>query len=291
MLDELKTFIAVVDYNNFTHAALHLNISQPTVSTHIKNLESLYETKLIIRSVHSKQIIITDSGYFLYQKAKEILKLVNQSQIGIHSNSQTLSGHLKIGASLTIGECFLPRILASFSAQYPDITYEVTIENTECIVEKVKKMKIDIGLIEGMATASDFQQHYFSEDEMVLIFSPISPLNSCPFSSELLSKQCWLARESGSGTRAYLDLFLSKNKVVPKSFLVLGSNGILKESVKNNLGISLISKQAVANELQCHELSMLPLPEVFKRQYSYILPLHANLDPILKVFIDALINC
>ena len=63
MLDELRTFIAVVEYKNFTRAAEHLNLSQPSVSTHIKNLEKIFDVTLINRTVKQKTILITESGY------------------------------------------------------------------------------------------------------------------------------------------------------------------------------------------------------------------------------------
>ena len=70
MIDELKTFIAVVDFKNFTRAGESINLSQPSVSTHIKNLESYFNTQLINRSIKQKNIVITESGYLLYKKAK-----------------------------------------------------------------------------------------------------------------------------------------------------------------------------------------------------------------------------
>ena len=77
MIDELKTFIAVVDFKNFTRAGESINLSQPSVSTHIKNLESYFNTQLINRSIKQKNIVITESGYLLYKKAKEILHKKN----------------------------------------------------------------------------------------------------------------------------------------------------------------------------------------------------------------------
>ena len=75
MLEELKTFIAVVEYKNFTRAGEYLKLSQPSVSTHIKNLERSFGVTLINRSVKQKTIFITENGYKLYERAKEIINL------------------------------------------------------------------------------------------------------------------------------------------------------------------------------------------------------------------------
>ena len=77
MFEELKTFISVVEFKNFTKAGNHLNLSQPTVSTHIKNLENYFGTTLINRSIKQKNIFITEKGYILYKRAKEIINLMD----------------------------------------------------------------------------------------------------------------------------------------------------------------------------------------------------------------------
>ena len=90
MLDELRTFIAVVEYKNFTRAAEHLNLSQPSVSTHIKNLEKIFDVTLINRSVKQKTILITESGYKLYERAKKIVNLVDITFIDVKNSSNSL---------------------------------------------------------------------------------------------------------------------------------------------------------------------------------------------------------
>ena len=87
MLEELKTFIAVVEHKNFTRAGEYLNLSQPSVSTHIKNLESSFDVTLINRSVKQKNICITENGYKLYERAKEIINLLDITYIEVKDNN------------------------------------------------------------------------------------------------------------------------------------------------------------------------------------------------------------
>ena len=115
MIEELKSFISVVEFKNFTKAANYLNLSQPSVSNHIKSLERYFNTKLIDRSIKQKKIFITDSGELLYKRAKEILNLLNMTIEELHNTDENINGHLRIGASLTIGEYILPNFLKSFS--------------------------------------------------------------------------------------------------------------------------------------------------------------------------------
>ena len=182
MIDELKTFIAVVDFKNFTRAGESINLSQPSVSTHIKNLESYFNTQLINRSIKQKNIVITESGYLLYKKAKEILHMIDSTKAELRSLDGHVKGHLRIGASLTIGEYLLPKFLAKFSSKYPDIEFELIIENTHNICSKIKNFTLDIGLIEGTTPSSDFNQNYFLEDKMVIACSKNSDILNGVFS-------------------------------------------------------------------------------------------------------------
>lgn len=288
MIEELKTFISVVDYKNFTKAAEYLNLSQPSVSTHIKNLENIFGVTLINRSIKQKTISITESGYTLYKRAKEIISLLDVTFIDVKNLSSSVKGSLKIGASLTIGEYILPKFLAIFSKKYPDVDIEVIIENTALISSELKKFKLDIGLIEGAASSSLFKQEYFLHDDMVLAIPYTDPLKSTEFNIENLQNKAWIAREDGSGTREYLDLFFTENKIIPKSMMLLGSNLAVKEAVKNNLGITIISKHVIAEDENRNEISSIKLDNHFTRSLSFIYPKELTLSKAASIFLDEL---
>ena len=168
MIEELKTFISVVEFKNFTKAAKYLNLSQPSVSNHIKSLERYFDTKIIDRSIKQKNIYITESGEILYKRAKTILGLLNTTMDELHNTDTGVEGHLKIGSSLTIGEYILPSFLKEFCSKYPNIQIEVIIENTKSICDKLSNILLDIGLVEGAVNLPNLSQTYFYEDKMVL---------------------------------------------------------------------------------------------------------------------------
>ena len=290
MIDELKTFIAVVDFKNFTRAGESINLSQPSVSTHIKNLESYFNTQLINRSIKQKNIVITESGYLLYKKAKEILHMIDSTKTELRSLDGHVKGHLRIGASLTIGEYLLPKFLAKFSSKYPDIEFELIIENTHNICSKIKNFTLDIGLIEGTTPSSDFNQNYFLEDKMVIACSKNSDILNGTFSIDKLQNKNWIVREEGSGTRDYINMFLTTNKIVPNNLMVLGSNYAIKEAVKNNLGITIISSYVTAPAVENNELETIELEKSYTRPFSYILPKNINTSHLTNLFIKELIE-
>ena len=288
MLEELKTFIAVVEHKNFTRAGEYLNLSQPSVSTHIKNLESSFDVTLINRSVKQKNICITENGYKLYEKAKEIINLLDITYIEVKDNNNSLKGTLKIGTSLTIGEYFLPKFISIFSKKYPDIDVEIVIENTSLICSHLKDLTLDIGLIEGTPTLGSFNQEYFLKDQLVLAFNPSNNQLINIKSYEELNNHLWIVREDGSGSREYFNMFLESNKIIPNKILVLGSNSAIKEAVKNNLGItltsSLVTEAAVANR----EICINTFNDKYYRYFSYITPKNITMSETIQVFIDEL---
>ena len=288
MFEELKTFIAVVDFKNFTKAGNHLNLSQPTVSTHIKNLETFFGTTLINRSVKQKNIFITEKGYILYKRAKEVLNLMDITYREISNNSTTVTGTLKIGASSTIGDYILPKFLSIFSEKYPDINVEIFTENTSAVCSDIRNFILDIGLIEGNLNDSNFNKGYFLKDKLILALPFESELTEDNFLFSSLQNKKWIGREHGSGTRDYLDLFLSKYKILPKSIMVVGSNYAVKESVKNKLGISIISKFIANPALENNEISTIALDNTFTRNFSYILPKDVSVSEAAQIFLREL---
>lgn len=288
MIDELKTFITVVEYKNFTKAADAINLSQPSVSLHIKHLESYFGTTLIQRSIKQKTINITQAGYLLYERSKEIIKLLNATKNDILDYGNIIKGKLHIGASFTIGEYILPAFLGKFSKTYPDLELEVTIENTHNICEKVKNFQVDLALVEGTVPSSNFTINNFYTD----IMNVTVPYNYSLLNKELsiqdLQNQTWISREVGSGTREYLNHFLDTNNIIPKNIIVFGSNYSIKEAVKNNLGITFISSLVIEDSLENQELSILKTKNIYTRPFSYILPKGSTPTKGTLVFIDML---
>ena len=149
MWEELKTFIEVVEQQSFTKAAQKLNISQPTVSLHIRRLEECFNAVLIRRSKKQKQLSVTYAGMIVYDAAKQMKSLWQFTEITVKELGSEIKGRLAIGASLTIGEYFLPAFLGRFMKRYPQLEIEVKIDNTVHICELLQSNKIDVGLVEG----------------------------------------------------------------------------------------------------------------------------------------------
>ncbi|MDF2535571.1 MAG: LysR family transcriptional regulator [Bacillales bacterium] len=288
MIEELKTFIAVVEHKNFTKAANAIHLSQPSVSLHIKHLEKYFNTTLIQRSVKQKNIYITDSGNILYERSKEVVRIIEDTKDDFLHYENIVKGRLRIGASYTIGEYLLPRFLGQFTKAYPDLELEVTIGNTHDICEKVKSFQVDIALVEGTVPSSHFIVNHFYKDTMVIAVPYNYYLINENFSSDVLGNQTWISRELGSGTRECLIQFLSTNNISANNIIVFSSNYSVKEAVRNNLGITFISSLVTEFPVVNREISIIKTPQDYTRNFSYILQKGIVPSKGTLVFIDML---
>ncbi|MFJ5563385.1 LysR family transcriptional regulator [Lysinibacillus xylanilyticus] len=270
--DALRTFITLVEVNNFTKASEILHISQPSVSLHIKNLEQEFQTTLFIRSPKSVQI--TPTGEILYKRAKQMMAIAEAAREDILTYHHEIQGTLVIGASFTIGEYILPPIIAGLQQQFPQLELQVIIGNTKEIIQYTKLLQVDIGLIEGQAQAQDHELLIkpFMQDELFIVSASNNPLaKESTITVADLQQQNWVAREEGSGTRYYLDHLFRANGLQVRSLLTISSNQGVKESVIQGLGLSLLSACVIERELKNNDIKILPLEEQhFIRTFSYL---------------------
>lgn len=291
MIDELKTFIAVVEKKSFTKTSKVVNLSQPSVSLHISNLESYFSTVLIERSNKQKNMIVTPTGKILYNNAKQILSVLKYTKEEISSYHNGPTGILKIGATMTIGEFLLPSMLGDFIKEFPNIKLEVSIESTQNIYDKFKNYEFDIALSEGAFPLSNYRNDKFYKDTMVIAASKNNSLaHKKSLTIKDLSNETWITREEASGPAHDLKTFLKNTGIHPKNFIMFGSNYAVKEAVKNNLGISLISSLVIDTSIKNEELALLRTTHDYTRYFSYIVHDENTLSNISSLFLDKLLK-
>ncbi|NOU71734.1 LysR family transcriptional regulator [Paenibacillus sp. LMG 31458] len=290
IVDTLRVFVTVAEQRNFSRAAELLNLSQPAVSLHIRNLENEFSAKLMHRS--PKHVVLTEAGEILYRQAKQILSLYEQGKQDIHLLNQKVTGSIQIGASFTIGEYILPRPLAEFAGQFPDVDISVKIANTEEISLALIANKLDLGLVEGHVTQNDLQITSYMKDEMVLIAPNNHPLSSKKtVKPDMLHDYTWIFREHGSGTRSFSDQFIHTTGLrIKQSYVFTSSQGV-KEAVSAGLGISILSRWIVRKELESGEISAIPLsPKLSERNFWIIQNKNHSSTMAINMFIRKLLE-
>lgn len=270
MIEEMKTFIAVVEENNFTRAGEKINLSQPSVSLHINKLEKYFDETLINRSSKEKKIHITENGKILYMRIKEILKVIEDTKEEFQLEKNMLTGKVKIGASFTVGENYLPKLIGKIKTNNPFLNIEIYIKNTKEILEEIDRLEIDFAIVEGDFDKSIYEYKVIHEDEMILACSKQleEKIEQMKFAD--MDKLSWVFREEGSGTRASGIEFLKEINVLPKDILVMGSNNSIKEYLRYGLGITFISKLVVFEYIESNYISWIKRELSYKRKYYLV---------------------
>ncbi|GAA2700727.1 cysJI operon transcriptional regulator CysL [Aeromicrobium ponti] len=286
--DALKTFVTLAEVKNFTKTAELLLMSQPSVSLHIKNLEKEFQTKLFHRS--PKFLKITPSGEILYDRAKQMITIYEQTRQDILEQQNTIKGELKIGASFTIGEYILPPLLLDLQKNYPELELQVTIGNTEEIIQSTRSHHVDIGLIEGQTNEKELTVIPFMQDELFIVSSNKHPLvHKKEVAITDLQNEAWIMRETGSGTREYFNHFIRSNGLKVKSLLTISSNQGIKETLINGMGISILSGSVVDRDVNQKNLSIIKIKnQEFKRTLSYVLSPIMQEKKNVSIFVEAL---
>ena len=248
----LVVFRAVAEQLSFRKAAEELYLTQPAVSLQIKALEEDLGVQLFDRS--GAHITITPAGRVLLDYAVQVNVLLVQAEHEIAALSGEHSGQLALGASTTIAQYVLPRLLGEFCREYPRVHPTLVSGNTEHIVEAVEKQKISLGFIEGPARSREVKPEPFLEDELVLIASSAHEWTErTSVCCSEISSISLLMRERGSGTRHVIELALERPRVKRNSLHImmeLDSTEAVKSAPEAGLGVGFASRWAIAKELR-----------------------------------------
>ena len=296
-LRQLQIFVAVARSGSTTAASAEVSLSQSATSSAINELERLLSLRLFDRS--GKRLLINDNGRTLLPRALALLdgaaSIERMSRDG-SAQAQTL----RIGASTTIGNYVLPKLLKQFlSGRLQENTAgwksKVTIANTEAICDAVAEFVLDVGLIEGPCHQAALSVTSWLQDELVIVASAkdlaVSNIknenNSGKIALKTLREMMWLLREPGSGTRDTTDQLLLPHLRSYQRSIEMGSSEAIKFAVSEGLGVACLSTWVVSDWLESGRLCRLQttLPKL-TRQCYLVVHRDKQLTPALKEFIS-----
>lgn len=275
MLDSrMKTFMVVAERKNFSRAADYLRISQPAVSIQIQQLEDTLGVKLFKR--YEKEITLTPAGKVLLDYAQRISVLADEATREINRLQNEVRGSLRLGATLTIGEYLLPAIMGAFKQKFPEVDFLLEVENTQTIENMLSQHEIDLALVEGPITNKRLIEQEFMTDEMLVLFAPGHRWAGRDIVSwDEFTKEKLILREPGSGTRKVIEnavTGMGKKLGELNVFMEMGSTQAIKALVKENLGVTVLSKLTVQEELAAGSLKAAALEGCsLKRTFRFLL--------------------
>jgi LysR family transcriptional regulator, transcriptional activator of the cysJI operon len=215
---------------NFRKAAERLFLTQPAVTLQIQALENDLGTRLFDRT--GGKITLTPQGSLLLDYAKKLATMAIEAERDLGCSEGSVSGELVLGASTTISQYVLPRLLGAFQNEYPKIHFSLRSGNTSDVVRDLTNRRVTLGLIEGSARERSVRTEPFMEDELVLITPPRS--NRDRLAPRQFLAASLLMREQGSGSRHVVELALEKAGFKLKAFkkvMELDSTEAIKSAV------------------------------------------------------------
>jgi DNA-binding transcriptional LysR family regulator len=283
-LNQLKVFHAAAEEKSFTRAANKLCLTQPGISKHIKDLEKYYGVPLFDRV--GKKIVLTQAGDILYKATDKIFSLIDEAKKKIDDLEYLYTGHLRIGASITLGIYVLLPFIKDFRSRYPQIDVLLDVSLSREVEEKVLNHCLDIGFIGAPAEDERLVVEEFINDELILIFHPEHRwAGRKVVRVHELESELFLLSKSGSGTRAILEERF-RDIGIKINGTEMGHTESVKRAVEAGLGVSILSKTVVVRELGMGWLKTAPLKGInLKRRFYYTYHRDKYLSKMVKEFL------
>ncbi len=270
-LEQLRIFAAVAAREHVTQGARDLNLTQSATSAAIAALEARYAVKLFDRV--GRRIVLTQAGRLFLAEAKAVLARVAAAERVLTDLADLTRGSLRLAASQTVANYWLPGIIQRYRSRYPGVAVELAIGNTEWVAGQVGEGAADLGLVEGTADDPLLVAMPVAEDELVLVAPPDHSWarNSSRQPADLKPGP-WVLREHGSGTRAIFEAMLPKLGLTAAELdvsLELPSNEAVRAAVEAGAGVTVISSLVVASSIKAGSLVRVKLS--LPRRHFFIL--------------------
>lgn len=270
-IDNLKLFCKVIEEGSISQAARASYVSQPAVTKRMRQLENLYGVILFDRQ---NGLVLTTAGETLYCYAKEIIELYSRSIIAVKQTVSQMELVIDIGASLTIGEYLLPKIIGEYQKKHPHVYFNLQVENTPNIVAKLESNDINLAFVEGIVESDTLYKEKIAEDELILVCAPSHPWNEkTAIEASDLINETMIWRERNASVRKIIENCLQRYHVLEqiKSKMELGSTQAIKTAVEEGLGVAILPKLSVNKEIKLGLLSGVRLSGLEMKRDLWIL--------------------
>ncbi len=286
-LELYKIFYVVAEAKNITKASEKLNISQPAVTKHIKNLESQLKTPLFIRT--KKGVVLNEYGKKLFLKVKQALTLLEDSENEIIEYSKENKGTIKIGISTTLTKKYLLKHLEGFRNLYPNITIDIFTDPTKDLIKALKEGNIDF-IISKFPNHLDYDLNYNKIGQTQYIFVTNKKyFNLDKLNINNIKDYPLLLQKSPSNSRESIEKYFKENNIKIEPRMNIASSNLLIDFIYLGYGIGYVTKLYVEEELNSNKLSEIKIePKPDKIDYGIITLKNNILTPCCSKLINYL---
>lgn len=251
-LRQLQIFATVARRLSYTRAAEELHLTQPAVFTQVRQLQENLGSALIERI--GKQLFLTEAGQMVLQSATDVLGEVERLDMGLAELRGMLRGRLRVSVVST-AKYDIPHRLGIFCRAHPGIDVTLTVGNREELLARFAANEDDLYILGTVPEDMKATWRRYAENPLVVIAAPDHPLaGKTNLFPTALSKQPFIMREAGSGTRRAVERYFDAQSIQPPTSMELGANEAIAEAVMAGLGLSVVSRGSVRLQLQTGEL-------------------------------------
>ena len=288
-LHQLKVFETVARNGSFTRAAEELFITQPTVSSQVKQLTKAIGLPLFEQI--GKSLYLTDAGQELSAACQDIFERLDNFEMKVADLKGTKQGQLNL-AVITTAKYFVPRLLGSFCEQYPGIDVALQVTNHQEIQQRMSDNKDDLYIVSNPKEDIDLKSQPFLNNPLVVVARKDHRLASQKnIDLKELNEQSFIMREQGSGTREAILKLFDEHNISVKVKLELGSNEAIKQAIYGGLGISVLSEHCLISEGLSGELTILDFQHFpLKRRWFVAHLAGKKLSVIAETFFNYLLE-
>ncbi len=268
-LRQLEVFLATARHGKLSRAADSLAMSQSAASSALRDLESQFDVQLFERV--GKRLKINELGQHLQPQAEALLERAGELEDSLAQGGAP--GHLRVGATLTIGNYLAVGLLAQFRETFPRSAVSLHVANTRSIAEQLAHFELDVGMIEGELSHPDLDITPWRADELVVFAPPGHPYAQlAALTDTQLRNTPWVVREPGSGTRQAFDRAMAGILPELDISLELQHTEAIKRAVEAGLGLGCLSRICLSDAFRRGSLVPVAVPERdFRRQLSIVL--------------------
>lgn len=245
-LRHMKIYIAVYQAGNVTRAAESLFMTQPAVTRTIQEIEKHYGVRLFDRL--NRRLSVTEAGKLFYTYALHIVDSFEQMEQRMRTWDDT--GTLCIGASVTVGNSLLPRVIAEFQKRHGGIKLKATVSNGKSLQDALLNNHLDFAVIEGNVADEFLFCECIGEDRMVPVLPPDSKYRNASPELEELADEPLLLRERGSAGRTFVDNIFAVHGISREPVMESVSIEAILQAVHLGLGLSFLPEQLVLKEIR-----------------------------------------
>lgn len=288
---KLEAFCKVYELQSFSKAGEQMFLSQPTISSHVANLEAELGVQLFDRL--GRKVMPTQAGDVLYRSSQVVFENLSQAKAAIEMLRDKVTGELVVGCSTIPAHNIMPGLLARFADRYPDVSFTVHTSDSTEVIKRVAAGDWPIGIVGQRPDMDGLESRLLMEDETVVVASGSAswlPKGSGPLDMEQLAGLPWVMREKGSGTRRVLEKALGNAGLTLQQLNVRCWVDGTCETIANTLagvGVSVTSRLASQPFIENGSMVRLNVPVLEGTRRFYLIH-HGgrHMFPALKAFVD-----